>query len=289
MGIIDWLKSKLMNEDVNDELNLDLYKDNKLLKKKWIEPYFAVQLFRPQNMNIFEFIKEQEELVFDWIGKIQPATVDLKINKNNKEALIVDRSYLLEIFKSFSIKTYFINALPQKYFRALQYKENIKSDTAFLLIRFPSVTQSQINFFEKNNIIRTIPEKESRNYNFSPLQIFQYFEISRRIEYQVMVFSGNVPSKLKTLINGVGKEIFVTESDEIQYFSYPLSKRAELYSAFPEIEVKIFGSTFLDFAKDIFDRENESIYMKRNVERLKNILKKYKIKLINEKNKILNI
>jgi len=265
-------------------LDSDKYRKDKFLNEPFIEHYFALQLFKPADMTESQFENYQEELVEDWLGKVAPAVAEMGKTKE-KGVFIVTRNYLSEILKSISTKCYNVKDLPQEYIRALQYKQDITTDTAFLLIRFPSVTELESKFgfsdgpFVRTNI-RKIPPTKKANYKFSPLQTLKFAEISQNIEMQISVFSGVSPHRPITLINGIGKEIIVTHYDGIHYFYYPLSKRAKLYLKCPELEKKIFDSlSFPKFAKWLLRKENESEYMQRNAERTRQILKKYNIKL----------
>lgn len=295
MGIFDdWFKStkKTKNvktkrpkkiETISKSSNAD-YKKDKILNERWIEHYFALQLFKPKDMTTTQFENYQEELVHEWIGKVSPAVEEYSASKD-KKSLTISKNYLSDILKSISIKCYNIKDLPQEYFRALQYKNDITTDTAFLLVRFPSITKYQAENGFEEGFIRELPRNEKCNYKFSPIQSQKFATVSAKIEWQIAVFSGVQPHALITLINGINNEVIVTEYDGIQYWYYPLSKRAELYTKYPELE-KMFGLPFPEFAKfllynkkNMINKEITLKYRAKNNIRIRNILKKYNIKI----------
>ncbi|NCB33046.1 MAG: hypothetical protein EOM64_04060, partial [Erysipelotrichia bacterium] len=78
--------------------------------------------------------------------------------------------------------------------------------------------------------LRYLAPNKKRNYLFTPLQSLKFLEFSKSIEFQLQALAGLEPVEQMTLINGVDKEVIITEYDGIQYYYYPLSKRAELFA-----------------------------------------------------------
>lgn len=261
LNIIEYLLCMALNWFNKINLDSEKYKKDKFLNEPFIEHYFAIQFNKPNNYTTKEFEKYLEEVNLDVLGKVMVATIDLA-----------------KMQKSVTTKSYKMTELPKEYFRVLSMTDT-KKDSYFMLIRFPDITkQEALKGFKEGNLRYSDPSKK-RNYLFTPLQSIKFLDISKFIEFQLHALVGLKPAKQMTLINDVDNEVIINEFDCIQYYYYPLSKRAELYSKYPKLEKKMFGMSFPKFAKWIIDKENTSEFMKRNVERTRNILKKYNLPL----------
>lgn len=241
-------------------LDSDKYQKDKFLNEPFIEHYFAIQFNKPKNYTFPEYEKYLEEVNLDVLGKVAVATLELT-----------------KMCKSITTKCYKMSEMPREYSRALSLS-NAKKDSYFMLIRFPDITKQEAEKGFKEGILRNLPANKKRNYLFTTLQSIKFIEISKFIEFQLQAFVGLEPAEQITLINGVDKEVIITEFDSIQYYYYPLSKRAELYSKFPELDKKMFDPPFPEFIEWLLSKEKESEYMQRNAERTRQILKKYNIK-----------
>lgn len=244
-----------------DNLDSDKYKKDKILNESWIEHYFAIQFNKPKNYTHSEYEEYLEEINLDVLGKVAVATIDLA-----------------KIQKSITTKSYKMTELPTEYLRVLSVS-NTKKDSYFMLIRFPDITKQEAQEGFKEGSFRYSNPNKKRNYLFTTLQSIKFLEISKFIEFQLHTFIGLKPAEQMTLINSVDKEIIINEFDYIQYYYYPLSKRAELYSKYPELDKKLFNLPFPKFIKWLLSKENESEYMQRNAERTRQILKKYNLNL----------
>ncbi len=242
-----------------DNLDSDKYKKDKILNESWIEHYFAIQFNKPKNYTHSEYEEYLEEINLDVLGKVAVATIDLA-----------------KIQKSITTKSYKMTEMPVEYSRVLSMS-NAKKDSYFMLIRFPEITKQEAEKGFKGGNFRFSPHNKIRNYKFTPLQSIKFIELRKFIEFQLHTFIGLEPTEQMTLINGVDKEIIINEFDYIQYYYYPLSKRAELYSKYPELDKKMFSLPFPEFIKWLLNKEKESEYMHRNAERTRQILKKYNL------------
>lgn len=277
MNLKNWVKDKFKSSKPEKEIDYNKYNDP-LLNKSWIEHYFAIQInipdMKPTELDIqFSYIAQ------DWLNKIYSAVLEVPEIKKLNVPVPITRNYLSEILKSMTTKCYDITDLPPEYSRVLQYRD-INHGRYFLLIRFPDITQKEADTAFNGTHFRFSPPNKKRNYKFTPLQSLHFFDyISKKIEWQIVVMTGEriKPQEIQTLITGEDKDVIINEFDGLQYYYYPLSRRAELYSKFPELEIAIFGLPFPEYAKWIIDKENDSEYMKRNAERTRQILKKYKL------------
>jgi hypothetical protein len=236
---------------------------DKLLDEFWITYYFALIIEKPKEKNTTEFKNYLEEINIELMNKILMATIGLT-----------------EIKKSISIKTYKFSELPREYSRPFDYVKT-SNNTYILLIRFPSITEeeSKYGFKGKNKIFRIVKEKQ--NYKCSPNQSIKIKNILGNIELNLCVFYKLKQSdQIINTIHGINNEIIATTHDSILYYTYPMSKRIELYKHNLKIENNIFfGSNFKDAVNSIRNMKNESEFAKRNVKRLENLIKKYNLKL----------
>lgn len=238
-----------------NKFDIDRYKDDLSLNEQWIEHYFVIGInakSKDHKENI-HFLEELNHKVMDLV-----AFPSIGIN---------------EIDKSISIFANNKTLLPIKYKRVLQYGES----DYYILIRFPNAKKSDLK--KDKTILKTINKSEKRSYDFSPLQSLKMPEICKKIEFNLCTLMKLEPHELQTLITGVGKEVMIHEFDGLQYHSYPLSKRAKLFSKYPELDEILFGTNFIDFAKWIISKETDSEIMKRNTERTREILRINKINI----------
>lgn len=260
MDLSNWFKDKFSISKESNNFDLEKYKKDKLLNEPFIEHYFAIQFNKPKNYTFPEFDEYMEQ-----------------ITHRTLELVGVFAIRLSKICKSITTKSYKVTEIPQEYFRVLSLT-NAKRNSYFTLIRFPDVTKQEAETGFKEGNFRYLAPNKKRNYKFTPLQSIEFIEIGKGIETQLQILTGLEPSEQITLINGVDKEVIITEYDCIQYYYYPLSKRAELYSKYPELDKKMFSLPFPEFIKWLLSKEKESEYMQRNAERTRQILKKYNIK-----------
>lgn len=242
-------------------LDSEKYQKDKFLNEPFIEHYFAIQFNKPKEYTFPEYEKYLGKVNLDVLGKVMVATIELT-----------------KMCKSITIKCYNMTEMPREYSRVLSLS-NAKKDSYFMLIRFPDITKQEAEKGFKEGNLRNAPANKKRNYLFTTLQSIKFIEISKFIEFQLQVFLGLEPVQQMTLVSGVEKEVIINEYDGIQYYYYPLCKRAELYSKFPELDKKMFGPPFPEFIEWLLNKENDSEYMQRNAERTRQILKKYNIKL----------
>ena len=259
MDLSNWFKDKFSISKESNNFDLEKYKKDKLLNEPFIEHYFAIQFIKPKDYTFPEFDEYME-----------------KVNLRTLELVGIFAIQLSKMCKSITTKSYKITEMPQEYFRVLSMT-NANKNSYFTLIRFPDVTKKEAEKGFKEGNLRYLAPNKKRNYLFTPLQSLKFLEFSKSIEFQLQALAGLEPVEQMTLINGVDKEVIITEYDGIQYYYYPLSKRAELYSKFPELDKKMFDLPFPEFIKWLLNKEKESEYMHRNAERTRQILKKYNL------------
>jgi hypothetical protein len=236
--------------------------DDKILNEQWITHYFGITLEKPKNNTTFEFEKYLGELNIRVLENILASTIGMS-----------------EIKKSVSTKSYPFSKLPREYSRPFDYMKTT-NNTYILLIRFPNITEkeSKIGFKGDNSIFRY--SERNKNYKFSPNQSIKMDKIFNNIEHNLHIWYGLKPvDQIMNSIHGIGDEIIVTTFDTIQYYTYPISKRIELYKSFPKIEKQVFGNDFKYAMNTILNMENSSDPMKKNKIRLNNLLKKYNVNL----------
>ncbi len=237
------------------KFDLSNYKEDAFLEKQWIEHFFVVSFQKPKDKDHGEFINY----------------LYTEVHREFLKFLVVYTSRTREIGKSVSVTSYFGKDLPLEYKRVLQI--NSDENSYFMLIRFPNARQEDL---EKGVFPpRFVGPSEKRNYKFSPLQSIKTQEIYKSVEYTLKVLTETKPHQVMTLISGVDDEVIVYELDGLQYFSYPLSKRAELYSKYPELDAKIFNMDFKEFADWIIGKENDDDTMKHNADLTRRILRKF--------------
>jgi len=186
---------------------------------------------------------------------------------------------LLKLGKTNSTKSYQLEDLPSEYNKILPFFTSNKN-SYFMLIRFPNAKKEIIKkILEGASYHGFISPLKKRCYKFSPLQLITIVNICKSIEFQLSVLTQAKPHKSVTLIHAENNEIIITDSDGLHFLSYSLSKRAELYSKFPEIDKNVFGINFIKFAKWVINKESDSEGMKRNAEKTRKILKKFNINI----------
>jgi hypothetical protein len=236
------------------KLDLSNYKEDAFLEMQWIEHFFVVSFQKPKDKARAEFLNylytEVHQELLSFLGVYTPRT--------------------REVGKSVSVKSYFGKDLPLEYKRVLQI--NSDENSYFTLIRFPNARKEDL---EKGTLFSFIDSSEKRSYKFSPLQSINVQEIYKSVEYTLHVLTKIKPQQVMTLITGVDDEVVVYEFDGLQYFSYPLSKRAELYSKYPELHAEIFPMDFKKFADWIIGKENDDETMKHNADLTRKILRKF--------------
>jgi len=238
------------------KFDLEKYKDEAFLKEQWIEHFFTVHFEKPEDTSHSDFLDYLEELNHKFLGYVASHSIGIT-----------------EVGKSVSIKSYEGENLPHEYERVLQYV-NSNENSYFMLIRFPNAKKEDL---EKGVFFGYVNPAEKRSYKFSPLQSIKIPEICKSVEYMLHILTKIEPHQSMTLVTGVDKEVIIHDFDGLQYLSYPLTKRAELYSKYPDIDEKIFPMNFEEFAQWIIDKENDSDAMKRNADRTRKILEKFKI------------
>ena len=231
--------------------------EDKILNEQWIEHYFALPMRKPIDRNHSEFLAYLEGL-----------------NEKIISFVLTPSLGLFEIGKNVTTQSYQYNDLPEIYSHVLQFL-NVNKDTYFMLIRF--IDQKKSDAKEKIAQLRWVLDNK-RGYKFSPLQSSKIAKICQSIEQTLIVLTGIRPHQMMTLITGIGEEIVIHEFDGLQYHSYSLSKRAELYKKYPKIDKKLFGWNFVEFIRWILEKEKESEDMKRNCERTRKIVSNFDIK-----------
>ena len=233
------------------ELNSNNCKEDAFLNEQWIEHFFIVSLQKPRDKN-------QEFLNY------LHAEVHSKIL-----SFLVIPSSTVTYGKSVSTASYFRKDLPTEYEKILQIYPN--ENSYFTLIRFPDARKEDL----EKATFRYIQSSEKRNYKFSPIQSIEFLKVSKRIEWTLHILTGIKPYKSMILITSIDDEVIIYEFDGLQYLSYPLSKRAELYSKYPELNMKMFNMDFKKFTNWIIDKENDDETMKHNVDLTRKILKRF--------------
>lgn len=254
MGILNIFKRK--------KIDLDFYAEDALLNEPWMEYYFTVILYRPEHLNKSKFEAHaqttSEKILNELNGYIVPLTNMQK-----------------------TITTYWYNALklPKEYLLPQEGYSDITADTYFILIRLPDAKFFGNVWAKKGGAYDN--SKSKSNYKFSPIQIIKFNEqnIGTSIDWVLRTMLNINHSKNFTKITRQGNEIIVNEFNGIQYFYYPLSKRIELYSKYPEIEELVFKSPLPGFAKWLFSKDEDLEFKKNVIDHAKKLLLKYNVNL----------
>jgi hypothetical protein len=237
------------------KLSWENYQDDPFLQKQWIEHFFVIPLEKPEEVSHSEYIDTLETQ-----------------NEKIVQQVAVKSIGITEIGKSVTVITYRAQHLPHEYNRVLQFLSPTEN-SYYTLIRFPNLRK---NDSKKDACFRRVNTKEKRIYKSSPIQSAKIPEICRSIELMLHLFTQITPHQSMTLVTGVANDVIVYEFDGLQYLSYPLSMRAELYSKYLDLDDQIFGMNFIKFAQWIIDKKNDSDAMKINAVRVSKILEKIK-------------
>lgn len=251
MGLLDVFKKKL---------NLEDYASDYLLNEPWMEYYLIVILYKPKSFTKSEFETHTQDTSLQILNKLNGYITPLtQIQK--------------------TLTTFWYNApkLPKEYMLPQEGYSDITEDTYFILIRFPDAKFFGDVWAKKGGAYDK--SKTKSNYKFSPIQFINFNENNIRIsiDYVLRTMLKIDPADNRIKITKMGNEIIINEFNGIQYFYYPLSKRIELYSKYPEIEELIFSSSFSEFSKWLFSKDKDVEFKKNIIAPTKKLLQKYKV------------
>jgi len=286
--------SKLFN---GNQLDLEDYKSVKFLNEHWFNDWFAIYIEKPEKETDKEFRARLEGISDSVLNHILTTMYFENGNYVNAPTGCFD-GYALgglsSIQKSISCPSFRSDELPEDYARILSTGFKFSKNAFFIIIRFPNLTKEALKGMGNNGMgLRYVQPNEKREYKFSPLQIIQIAELLRNIEERLILpqcFKDHRLEQQITLISGIKDEIIISDTDGVQYSSYSLKDRGELYVKYPEIHEKMFGMDFIDFAKWIIDKEknpndprlnvlNKIEDQKANADRTRKILKNLGLKL----------
>jgi len=173
-------------------------------------------------------------------------------------------------------KTFVYRGSIQKNVNMLLVEEGNNKFSFF--VRFSDTTMKEIEKTKKKGLLlHNIQPKPIKSYLFSPLQSLIVTRILPNIEFGLVGIFKIELHKNMTYLTFDNKEPIVTEFDGLQYFTYPIEKRAELYKKYPEIDKLLFGMNFLDFVDWIMEKKNHDEHMKKYCAELQKIIKKLNI------------
>lgn len=256
MNILNIFKSKI-------DLDSEKYQKDKILYEQWIEHYLLLILYKPQNYDFEKFEK--------------------KVSSTGKDILNNINGYitpLTQIEKTITTYWYKATNLPSEYLRPQCGLEEITESTYFILIRFPNA--KFINGVW-SKIGGRMDTKGKENYKFTPLQTIKFRDnnlcnISASIDFELKNLFNISNFEPQIRISRVDEDIMIDHFDGIQYWFYPLSKRTELYSKYPELDKEIFNESLPKFAKWLIAKDSDPAFKKYVIDKAIQIFKKYKIK-----------
>jgi len=255
MKFSDWLK-KIFNSEKR-EINIEEFAKDKLANEKWLYHYFLIPFPKSEKETNEEFIE--------------------RANKMAEIIMSVVLGQLVASDKQDIDKRTFI------YLGSLQKNVNIilinEGDNKFsFLVRFADTSVKDIKKSKNEGLlIRNIKPRPINSYLFSPLQSLTTTKILPNIEFGLVAILKIQPHENMTYLTFDSKKPIVTQFDGLQYFTYPIEKRAKLYKKYPKIDKLLFGMDFLDFIDWIMEKKNDNEHMKKYCQAVKVILKKMDI------------
>ncbi len=276
MGFKDWFKKTINSEEA---INLEEFSKDKFANDKWIEHYFKIGFEKPSG--------ESEE------------AFNLRINQIRHKIISIIAN-LLMMSRQFNVKylhhqdndsmAYFNNGSSSSL--ATDYEGKLKKSVTIkvieetkghyeFLIRFVDVKK------QEETITKNISEPilfdnkalahKKIDYLFSPLQSLIMIDIAQRIEDTLCSILKIKPEQNKTWLKFDGKEPIVEQLDGIQYHSYQLAKRIELYKKYPEIDKRLFGWDFKEFLDWVMEKKNANEHMNKYCKAVEKRLKEQEI------------
>jgi hypothetical protein len=228
--------SLLMFKLFKKKFKIDEYEDEKTLQDEWIKHFYVIPMSTPDKESDLDELKEKI------LARTGLNALKLKVYSR---FLSVDIIHAQDISQELNrIKDFLL-------------MKGIQA-TYFIIIGFPNP--------------QSLNEKDVPA--FSPIESFKVKELMKGIEFDLTTLIKIQRHESITYMSGLDNELFIIESDGLQYHTYPLSKRAKLYSKYPELDKQLFGMEFMKFAQWIIDKEKDNEAMKRNAERVRKILNK---------------
>ena len=116
-----------------------------------------------------------------------------------------------------------------------------------------------------------------RNFNTNQRQF--YWDGNRKFTFTARdILPGNEYRQVDLRnINVFNSKNVKAQFDGIEYFTYPIEKRAELYKKYPVIDKLLFGMDFINFIDWIMKKKNNDEHMKKYCTKLQKIIKKLNI------------
>lgn len=263
MGITEWIKTSILGEKPTIKNNnpeaeyFSQFSKNKFLNRQWMNHYFMFKITRPKNMSEGDFWVLKE-------GAIKEKIFGIVIGQENAiDSWQIDKTRT--IFKGSLRKNVTIKITPT---------ENREFN---VLIRFINMTKKDLKLKENGMIMREKSERDKRSYYFSPIQSIVAQRILSNIELGLVALFGLQLYENTTRFGFESKEPIVTQFDGLQYLSYSLKERAELYKKYPEIHNRLFKIDFWKFIQWIMDKREHDEYMKVYCTTVDKMLKSLKL------------
>lgn len=267
MGFKDWLKDIFSSEEENI---LEEFIKDELANKKWIEHYFLISFKKPQKEKEQDFsfrIMNAKEAILNLILNIM---ISADSTRTKKEMI-----FRGSLKKSVTIKVI-----------------EPKKDYYEFLIRFSDYNGKMGPKAKKTGgiFLREKKSGKKKEYLFSPSQdiILNKQNILPQIEFGLLNLLKIEPTdimksqKIMKSYEFIDNEPYYTELDGIQFFSYPIKKRIELYAKNQDFDKIVFqtgdGDFFLkEFIEEIMEKKNKNKHMKKYCKAVEELLKKFKV------------
>lgn len=238
-----------------------------ILNEKWIFYGYRLGLKKPENLSHEDFLLFCKQ-------NMQPDVIKIVTQIMIESDSVVTKKYLL-------------SGIPKEEVYLASIRKNPTSQVVWdedynyhLLVRFVDMAEKSIKKAIEFGGFGTIEKDpcEEREYNFSPIQMFEASRIIPNVETGLNSLFGIKSQEITNSFhfNEDNKPI-VQESDGVGYMIYPIEKRAELFSKYPKVDKTLFGWVFKDFVSWILSKSNENSHMKKYCSEVENILYKYKI------------
>ncbi len=262
MGIRNFFKEIIDYMDLYADKDFDLeeFSKDKLSKEKWLEHYFKIYFERLEKETDEEFEKR--------VGRLNEEVMNVVV----ANLIYADRSDIDK--KSFAYRKSLKKNVTTKIFEEEKNKY-------FFLIRFVDSKKNEDKEFLDSEaiLVKNKSPKDRRSYHFSPYQSLIAVNILPQIQLAILGIFGIGQHENITHLIFDENRLIVTQFDGVQFFSYPLEKRIELFLKYPEVDELLFGLNIEKFLKWVLEKREQDEYMKKYCEKVDELIKKYKIEI----------
>jgi len=233
------------------KITLEELEKSSFMTEKWMEHYFKLPLYKPENKSHEQFL--------DYLEESEPEILSIVLGQMvSSDSIELDDKTL--IYKSRLKKNATIISF------------HGSGDEYYILVRF---VDKQDDDDEKEPHIRYKSPNDKREYKFSPIDSLLSINILPNIEFGLVAYFKFKQHQPMTYLGfDDNQKPIVTESDGVQYFAYPFEKRVQLYQEHPEIDRQLFDVVFKEFIDWILEKKEDDDHMKKYCSEVEKILKK---------------